>query len=81
MLADALVALTDTGDLAVLLPITILVFVWLYFLPARRNAAWWAGAAVLCLGVTALLKIFFVICPPVAQLHSPSGHARISTLF
>ena len=80
MLANALVALTNFGDLAVLLPITILIFVWLYFLPARRNAAWWAVAAVLCLGVTGFFKILFAMCPPVAQLHSPSGHTSLSTL-
>lgn len=77
---NALTALTDFGDLAVLLPITIVVFIWLYFLPSKRDAAWWVAAATLCMGGTALLKIFFVICPLVAELHSPSGHTSLSTL-
>src|SRR5262249_6938849 len=79
MSRNTLMALTNIGDLAVLLPITVLVFVWLYFLPGRRDAAWWAVAAALCLGVTALLKILFSICAPVAELHSPSGHISLST--
>ena len=77
---NALTALTDFGDLAVLLPVAISVFVWLYFLPSKRDAAWWVAAATLCIGGTALLKIFFVVCPLVAQLHSPSGHTSLSTL-
>jgi membrane-associated phospholipid phosphatase len=32
------------------------------------------------MGGTALLKVFFFICPPVAELHSPSGHTSLSTL-
>ena len=80
MSANALLALTNFGDLAVLLPITIVVFVWLYYLPAGRDAAWWAMAAALCMGGTALLKILFVMCPPASELQSPSGHTSLSTL-
>lgn len=72
--------LTGFGDLAVLLPITIAIFAWLAFLPARRHAAWWAIAVAVCMGGTAFLKILFFICPPVEDLHSPSGHASLSTL-
>jgi len=75
----AWVALTNFGDLAVLLPITVVVFIWLYYLPSRRDAAWWIFGAVLCMGGTALLKVLFVMCPPVAELHSPSGHTSLST--
>ena len=77
---SALMAMTNFGDLAVLLPIAAVIFIWLYYLPARREAAWWALAAALCMGGTALLKVFFFICPPVAELHSPSGHTSLSTL-
>ena len=78
--SNTLTALTDFGDLAVLLPVTIAVLVWLYFLSSKRDAAWWVAAATLCMGGTALLKIFFSICPVVPQLHSPSGHTSLSTL-
>jgi membrane-associated phospholipid phosphatase len=80
MSANALLALTNFGDLAVLLPITIVVFIWLYYLPARRKAAWWAAAAMLCMAGTALLKILFVMCPPAADLQSPRGHTSLGTL-
>jgi len=72
-------ALTNFGDLAVLLPITIVVFIWLYYLPSRRDAAWWILGAVLCMGGTALLKVLFVMCAPATELHSPSGHTSLST--
>jgi membrane-associated phospholipid phosphatase len=74
------VVLTNFGDLAVLLPITVVVFLWLLYLPSLRDATWWAFAAVLCMGGTAVLKVLFVMCPPVTELHSPSGHTSLSTL-
>lgn len=77
---NVLTALTNFGDLAVLFPVTTVVFIWLYVLPAKRDAMWWAAAATLCMGGTALLKIFFVACPIAAGVHSPSGHTSLSTL-
>ena len=77
---NALTVLTNFGDLAVLLPVTLVVFIWLYFLPAKRDAMWWVATTTLCMGSTALLKIFFVVCPIAAEVHSPSGHTSLSTL-
>jgi membrane-associated phospholipid phosphatase len=75
-----LVALTGFGNLAILLPLAATIFVWLYLSGASRPAAWWAVAVILCVGATAALKIVFWGCPPVPDLHSPSGHASFSTL-
>ena len=74
-----LVALTDFGDLAVLVPLAAAMLIWLlrYF---SRAAPRWAFALGLCVGLTALLKIAFYGCPPAGDMHSPSGHASFSTL-
>jgi membrane-associated phospholipid phosphatase len=74
-----LIALTQLGDLAVLLPITALILLWL-FLNFPYTAVWWMIAVVLCCGSTAVLKVVFYECPPSHQLHSPSGHTGFSIL-
>ena len=71
--------LTDFGDLAVLLPLSALLAVWL-MRRSLRAGAWWLAAFMLCAGGTALLKICFVACSPLSELQSPSGHASLATL-
>src|SRR5215471_18262782 len=73
-----LVALTDFGDLAVLVPLAVTILVWLLYVP--RGAARWTLALSICVGLTAWLKIVFYGCPPAGDMHSPSGHASLSTL-
>jgi membrane-associated phospholipid phosphatase len=75
-----LAALTDFGDAAVLIPVASAMLVWLWFGDARSAAWWWAASVGLCVGLTALLKIFFYGCPPVTDVHSPSGHTAFSIL-
>jgi len=75
-----LIALTQFGDLAVLLPLAAVMLLWLLFMRHSRDAAWWAIAVVLCAGSTAVLKIFFYACPPAPELHTPSGHTSLSIL-
>jgi membrane-associated phospholipid phosphatase len=74
-----LVALTDFGDLAVLLPLAAAMLTWLllYF---SRAATQWVLALGCCVGLTALLKIAFYACPPSSDMHSPSGHTSLSTV-
>ncbi len=74
-----LLALTDFGDAAVLIPLAGAMLVWLLFDKAR-SAAWWAVSVGFCVGLTALLKIFFYGCPPVSDMRSPSGHTAFSVL-
>ena len=74
-----LVAITDFGDSAVLLPLAAAMLLWL--LRAPRAAAWWVAAVGFCIGLTAVLKIFFFRCPPIHNLHSPSGHTSLSILI
>ena len=71
---------TDFGDLAVLLPLVAVVTIWLLAVRQSITVLWWLSAVALCIGTTAILKIYFFICPPVVDLHSPSGHTSLSTL-
>ena len=74
-----LIALTDFGDLAVLIPVSAVILIWLVR-NSSRAAPRWIFALSLCIGLTALLKIAFHACPPADNLHSPSGHTSLSTL-
>jgi membrane-associated phospholipid phosphatase len=76
----AIRAFTDFGDLAVLLPLASLMLVWLFWKQSGIVALFWLGAVFFCTGLTALLKVYFFVCPPAADLHSPSGHTGFSTL-
>jgi membrane-associated phospholipid phosphatase len=75
-----LFALTDFGDLAVLMPLAVAMLAWLrlYF---SRAAQRWVLALGSCVGLTALLKVVFYECPPLGDMHSPSGHTSHSTLI
>ena len=72
--------ITNFGDLAVLLPLVAVVTVWLSAIHQPRALLWWCVAVGLCMGSTAALKIYYFICPPLIDLHSPSGHTSLSTL-
>jgi membrane-associated phospholipid phosphatase len=71
--------LTDFGDAAVLMPVAAAILIWLLF-SNLRCAWWWTVAVVVCVGLTAALKIDFYGCPPSPALHSPSGHTGFSVL-
>jgi membrane-associated phospholipid phosphatase len=75
-----LTAVTNCGDLALLLPVAGVIALWLVGMRLFRVALWWGVAIALCTGGTAVFKIYFYACPPLAELHSPSGHTALSTL-
>jgi hypothetical protein len=70
-------ALTDFGDAAVLLPLSVVILVWLQSHDSRRIVGSWAIAVSLCVATTALLKIYLYACPPTPNLVSPSGHSSL----
>jgi hypothetical protein len=72
--------ITDFGDLSVLLPLVAVVAVWLMAMRLPRALLWWLVAVALCMGSTAALNIYFFVCPPLTDLHSPRGHTSLSTL-
>jgi len=73
-----LIALTEFGDAAVLMPLAAAMLIWLllYF---SRAARWWILALGFCVGPT-MFKIVFYGCPPAGDMHSPSGHTSLSAL-
>lgn len=73
-------ALTGTGDLAVLVPLAGILSVWLLLTRQLAALCWWNAAVAICIGVTAILKIYFYVCPPTADFSNPSGHTSLSTL-
>jgi len=75
-----LTSLTNLADPAVLLPLAIAILIWLLAMRSAVAAAWWLIAVAICIGGTALLKIYFFACPPMTDLHSPSGHTSLGTL-
>jgi membrane-associated phospholipid phosphatase len=75
-----LTAVTNFGDLAVLLPVAAIILLWLLAVRVSRAALWWGVALALCIGGIAVLKVYFDACPPLANLRSPSGHTGLSTL-
>ena len=71
--------MTDFGDSALLIPLAVAMLLWLV-LGDWRSTVWWAIAVGFCVGVTALLKIFFHGCPLASDMRSPSGHTAFSVL-
>lgn len=80
-MSNLIQAITDCGDLAILLPITCVLTVWAALIRKQAIFNWWLVALLLCVGGTGLLKIYFFACPPLSDLHSPSGHSSLSTLI
>src|ERR1700751_5270296 len=73
-------AVTDCGDLAILLPVACVLTLWAALIRKPAIFKWWLAALALCIGGTGILKIYFFACPPLSDLHSPSGHTSLSTL-
>jgi hypothetical protein len=62
-----MIALTDFGDPAVVLPLSAVMLVCLLWLHACRAEVSWVVAVSLCIVGTALLKISLYVCPPVSS--------------
>ena len=73
-------AVTDCGDLASLLPIACVLTLWSALIGKHGILKGWLAALALCIGGTAILKIYFFACPLFSDIHSPSGHTSLSTL-
>ena len=85
---SAMIAITELGDAAVVLPITIIVFLWLSWQRAWRTAAYWlaaiGGASILNTGIKAALHR----ARPGELLYSgwsafsfPSGHSTVNVVL
>jgi membrane-associated phospholipid phosphatase len=72
--------ITDFGDSAVLLPLSLAILVWLSFARSVRTGVWWGVALIVCGAGIGILKMLFFACPPDGDLESPSGHTALSAL-
>ncbi len=72
--------LTGFGDLAVLLPASTAILVWLLAIGAPGAAARWVAAVALCMGGIGLLKVYLFACAAGAPVQSPSGHSGVAAL-
>jgi membrane-associated phospholipid phosphatase len=73
---------TQFGDLVVLLPLAAALTLWLLHLRSQKLVIYWCIALMACLGVTALLKLYFLSCAlgDDELMRSPSGHTSLSIL-
>jgi membrane-associated phospholipid phosphatase len=75
---------TNLGDLAVLLPASLGLIVFLLWIGAKDNAAAYGAAMVFCLLAALLAKLAFAACGARTELfgvESPSGHTAFSATF
>lgn len=84
LLGGSLPYLTILGDARVLLPASVVLFVWLRMRADQRVAAAWLVAVVACLALTVAAKLLFYKCGwwvGTYRLSSPSGHMSLGTTF
>ena len=72
--------LTDFGDPAVLIPLSLVFFIWLLLTRRLSTAIIWLLIVAASNAVVAVLKVYFLACPAGSALHSPSGHTSFSIL-
>ncbi len=75
--------LTDFGDSAITVPVSLLTFVFLIIVGQRRLAIGWGIAILGCASAIGALKILFAPCGQrlaFATLASPSGHGAMTTV-
>lgn len=75
---------TDLGDAAFLLPASIIVACHLLVVRSTAATLVWLSTVALCAVLTLLAKIACLACGqqfPGLAIHSPSGHASLSTTF
>ncbi|MEO6025046.1 MAG: phosphatase PAP2 family protein [Burkholderiales bacterium] len=82
MIRPIAVAVTDCGDLAVLLPMAAILALTLWRFESRAAAWAWTQALAVCLVATLVLKLGFLTCGRAwgVNIVSPSGHASMSTV-
>lgn len=79
-LHDNLQILTDFGDSAVLLPLSIVFFLWLLVTHPASVALKWLVILMVCNFLIVGLKLYFLACPAGVAMHSPSGHTGFAIL-
>lgn len=76
--------ITDLGDAAFLLPASAVVAAHLLLAKSKWAAVAWVSTVALCAALTLWTKLAYFACGqqfPGLTIHSPSGHASLSTTF
>ena len=75
-------AITDLVDVAVLLPLSLILAALMWGFQSRRAAFWLFGSLAICACITAILKLAFDTCSAAWGIVSisPSGHASMSAM-
>lgn len=83
-----MIAVTELGDNAVTLPLTLVVFLWLAVQRAWRTAAYWAAAVAFAATLNTITKLAIHRARPVelvyegaTQFSFPSGHATVNAVI
>lgn len=81
LLAKAVDGVTNLGDSAILLPLSVGVFLWLLAFCSRQAAGAWAVAMLAAVVPIAILKFALQTCDSLDRLRlvTPSGHAAFGT--
>ncbi len=74
-------AITDLADQAVILPLVLVVALAWLAQGRRRAAAVWLLAVCATFAVMLALKLFFLGCPGVSSLRTPSGHVAAAAIM
>ncbi|MEX0696178.1 MAG: VTT domain-containing protein [Dongiaceae bacterium] len=83
----AMVVVTELGDSAVTVPVTVAVLAWLAWRRAWHAAAYWLGAVALASAFNTVLKLALHMPRPVdiypgaSAFSFPSGHATVNTVI
>jgi len=72
--------LTNFGDTAVLLPLSIVFFIWLLATHRLGTALIWLSIVFACNLILGGLKVYLLSCPAGDMLRSPSGHTGFGIL-
>jgi undecaprenyl-diphosphatase len=83
-----MIAITELGDSAVVIPVTISVFLWLAWKRARRTALYWLGAIAGASLLNTIIKVALHRPRPGEPLYSgwsafsfPSGHSTVNLVL
>jgi len=72
--------LTNFGDTAVLLPLSLVFFIWLLATHRAGTGLIWLAIVFACNFIISALKLYFLSCPVGDMLRSPSGHTGFGIL-
>lgn len=74
--------ISDVGDSALLLPLSVLLVIALWHYQSKLAAATFVWAWAFCVAAVVVLKVIFIGCGPTWNIGiiSPSGHASMSAV-